>query len=219
MKFSNNRTEHTPGRRRLWFDSRFAVGLVLVIASTVGVVAVISATDSSIEVLAARSTLVPGAQVDSGDFVATSVRLDAASALYLAPGDIPEDGLVVTKTISRGELAPSSAVGAAAGVRQAAVVIGVSNQLAASIGPGTLVDIWAAGERSGSAETGEFAGPAVIVPGAVVVRVIEGDGIMMDAAAATVEVLVPRTRIARVLEALANGDALSLVPVSIPAGR
>ena len=91
-------------------------------------------------------------------------------------------------------------------------MIGVSNQLAASIEPGTLVDVWAARESV----DGDFAGPIVIVPAAVVVRVIEGDGIMVDAAAATVEVLVPRTRIARVLEALANADALSLVPVSLP---
>ena len=212
MTPSPSRTEPSGQRRRFWFDSRFAVGLVLVIASIGGVIAVVTATDSSIEVLAARSTLVSGAEVDSGDFVATSVRLDAASALYLAPGDVPDDGLIVTKTIARGELVPSSAVGASAGLRQAAVVIGVSNQLAASIEPGTLVDVWAARESV----DGDFAGPIVIVPAAVVVRVIEGDGIMVDAAAATVEVLVPRTRIARVLEALANADALSLVPVSLP---
>jgi hypothetical protein len=207
--------DHAPSRRRFWFDSRFAIGLVLVLASIGGVVAVIAATDSSIDVLAARSTLVPGAEVDGSDFVATSVRLDAASSLYLSPGDIPDDGLIVTKTIGKGELVPSSAVGASAGVRQAAVVVRVSNQLAASIEPGTLVDVWAARESV----DGEFAGPIVVVAAAVVVRVIEGDGIMMDAAAANVEVLVPRTRIARVLEALANGDSLSLVPVSLPAGE
>jgi hypothetical protein len=218
VKPSGSRNENAPRRRRFWFDSRFAVGLVLVVASIGGVVAVIGAADSSIDVLVARSTLVPGAEVDGTDFVATSVRLDAASTLYLAPGDIPDDGLIVTKTVAKGELVPASAVGASAGVRHAAVVIGVSNQLAASIESGTLVDVWAVGDVRDNTE-GQFAGPSVIVPAAVVVRLVEGDGIMMDATAANVEVLVPRTRIARVLEALANGDALSLVPVSIPAGE
>jgi hypothetical protein len=215
VRTSGTANDPAPRRRRLWFDSRFAIGLVLVLASIGGVVAVVTVSDSSIDVLAARSTLVPGAEVDSSDFVATSVRLDAASSLYLSPGDVPDDGLIVTKTIARGELVPSSAVGASAGVRQAAVVIAVSNQLAASIEPGTLVDVWAARESA----DGDFSGPLVVVPAAVVVRVIEGDGIMVNAAAANVEVLVPRARIARVLEALANGDSLSLVPVSLPVGE
>jgi hypothetical protein len=57
----------------------------------------------------------------------------------------------------------------------------------------------------------------VIVSGATVVRVIESDGLVASDDAASLELLVPRLRIARVLEAVANDDAMSIVPASIPA--
>lgn len=207
--------ERTGSRRRIWFDTRFVIGLVLVLGSVAGVVAVVAASDSSIQVYTARTALTPGDEVEAGDFVETSVRLDAAASLYLLPGDVTDAGLVITKPVAKGELVPASAVGSTAGIRQTAIVIAVSNQLAASVVPGSAVDLWAAHE----AEEGDFGGPVVLVPSAIVVRVIEGDGIVVGASAGSVEILVPRTRIARVLEATANGDSLSLVPVNLPAGR
>jgi hypothetical protein len=75
-----------------------------------------------------------------------------------------------------------------------------------------VVDVWAA--REGDSDT--FGPPSVLVPSATVVRVIEADGIIAGAAAVNVELLVPRARTARILEAIANTDALSLVPVSLP---
>jgi hypothetical protein len=56
----------------------------------------------------------------------------------------------------------------------------------------------------------------VLVSSATVVRVLEPDGLVAGRDGGSVEVLIERAKIARVLEAISNEDAISLVPVSLP---
>lgn len=198
--------------RRFWFDPRFAIGLLLIVASVAGVVGLVGAADTSVQVYAARETLSAGDSVSADDLVATGVRLDGAAELYLVPGDLPADGLVATRAVARGELVPASAVGSTSGTRNASVVISVNGELAASVGPGSSVDLWAARQTG----EGGFEPPVVIVGSASVVRLLEDDGLVVDRQSQSVELLVPRARIARVLEAIANDDAVSLVPTGLP---
>lgn len=201
------------GSRSWWFDPRFAIGLGLVAASVIGVLWLVSTADSSVQVLAARAALSPGDRIDAGDLVSQSVRLDGAEGKYLASDEVPDAGFVVTRPVSAGELVPASAVGSPAGVKVASIVVSVRGELARSIEAGTSVDIWSAHET----ENGAFGPPAVLVSSAAVVRIVESKGIIADQGGDSVEVLVPRTKTARVLEAIANDDAISLVPVSLPA--
>lgn len=196
---------------RFWVDPRFIVGLLLVAASVGGVYAIVSLGDTSVPAYTARSPLAQGDVIHLSDLVESPVRLDGAEGLYLLEGDVPDDGLVVVKPVAAGELVPASAVGSAASERYASVVVTLATQLPASVRPGSPVDLWSARE----ADEG-FGPPTVLVPSATVVRVVEGEGLVVDSSVATVELLVPKSRIARVLEAIANGDALSVVPVSIP---
>ena len=53
---------------------------------------------------------------------------------------------------------------------------------------------------------------------ALVVRLVETRTIVTGGGVTGIEVLVPRTRIAAVLAAVANDAALSIVPASIPLG-
>lgn len=205
-------TQNPAKRSRFWFDPRFAIGIALVIASVAGVFAIVQSSDTSQLVLAARAPLTTGDVIRAGDLVETSVRLDGATDTYLAESDVPEAGFVVTRPVAAGELVPASAVGSVEGLRQASVVISVNGQLPASVGPGATVDVWAAKEL----ESGVYGPPIVVVSAATVVRIVESDGLVVDDSSGTVEVLVPRLNIARVLEAIANDDALSLVPTSIP---
>jgi hypothetical protein len=202
-----------PARKRFWFDPRFAIGLLLVAASVAGVVAIVGSADSSVLVLAARSPLAPGDRVDGDDLVPTSVRLDGADRLYLLAGEVPADGLVVTKPVAEGELVAASAVGSVRGEQQTAIVLAVNGELAASVVAGSGVDVWSARQSA----SGEFEAPAVIVSAATVVRLVDREGFVVDDGSAAVEVLVPRTQIARVLEAVANDDTISVVPASLPA--
>ena len=204
------RKERTP--RSFWFDPRFAIGIALVVASVLGVLAIVNSVDDTVLVYAAKAPLNVGDHVEQDDLVEQSVRLGTVTDKYLTSVEFPDEGLIVTRTIARGELVPASAVGSDAGIRVAAIVVTVNSQLQQSVGAGSVVDLWSARET----ENGVFGPPSVLVSSATVVRVIEEDGIIAGANAVSVEILVPRARTARILEAIANQDALSLVPVNLP---
>jgi hypothetical protein len=210
MTPKNGQPERTP--RSFWFDPRFAIGIILVVASIAGVLVIVASADKTTTVYAARAVLSVGDRIGPDDLVQHSVRLGAITENYLSDGEVPADGLIVTRTVAQGELVPTSAVGMTAGERVASVVVTVNGQLPKSVVAGSVVDVWAA--REGTA--GVFGPPSVLVPSATVVQVVKADGIMAGAAAVSVELLVPRSRTARTLEALANSDALSLVPVGLP---
>ena len=209
MTSKTEQRERTP--RSFWFDPRFAIGIVLVVASVAGVLVVVSTADKTSTVYAARSVLSVGDRINQDDLVEQSVRLGTVTDRYLDADAMPSDGLIVTRTIAEGELVPTSAVGSEAGERVASVVITVNSQLPRTVDAGAVVDVWASREG----ESGLFGPPSVLIPSATVVRVIETDGIA-GSGAVSVELLVPRSRTARMLEALANSDALSLVPVNLP---
>ena len=204
-------TDRKARARRFWFDPRFAIGIVLIVGSVAGTAFVVGAADTSVTVYAAREALAPGDIVSPSDLVPTSVRVGDAENLYVVPGDVAEAGVVVTKPVGRGEIVPASAVGSLEGLSVTTVVIPVKGQLAASVRPGATVDVWAAKE----VESGSFGPPVVIVSSANVVRLVEESGLVVDDSSSAVEVLVPKADVARVLEATANSDALSIVPVSI----
>ncbi len=211
------RTTAGKGRspRRLRFDPRLAIGIGLVIVSVVGVYGVVQASDRSVFVYSTTGALSPGDRVYESDLDVTSVQLGDADDRYLRQGDIPRDGFLVTRTVLEGELLPASAVGSASSIRVASVVVTVSGQLSRSIEPGAVVDVWSSAES----EDRKFGPPAVLVGSATVVRVLESSGLIADKRGSGVELLVPRGKIARVLEATADGDVISLIPVSIPVRR
>ena len=207
------RNERSP--KTFWFDPRLAIGVGLVIASVVGVFAVVAAADRSVLVYSAASTLNPGDRVYVSDLEVSSVQLGNAGERYLGQEDVPSEGLLVTRSVLAGELVPASAVGSAASIRVASVVVRVGGELSHSIAPGTVIDVWSAA----ATQDRQFGPPSVLVGSATVVRVLESKGFISDGHGQVVELLVPRDRIARVLEAVAGGDAMSLVPVSVPVLR
>src|SRR5690554_1035026 len=198
--------------RTFWFDPRFVIGIVLVVASVGGVLLVVSAADKTTTVYAARAALSVGDHIDRADLTEHSVRLGTATDRYLTADKVPAEGLIVTRTIAVGELVPMAAVGNTAGKRLSSIVITVGSKLPAAVDAGSVVDVWASREG----DSGAFGPPSVLIPSATVVRVVETEGIIAGAGAVSVELLVPRSRTARMLEALANADALSLVPVNLP---
>ncbi len=199
-------------RKRFWFDPRFAIGVVLIVVSVAGTAFVVTAADSTVPILAARSALTPGQTVTSDDLIATKVGMEKASSLYLSSSDVPAEGLVVTRTVAAGELVPASAVGSVDSIDSTSLVITVKGQLAQSIAPGSTADVWAAPKTDEG-----YGSPVVIVPTATVVRLVKSVTLVVDDSSGSVEILVPKDTVARVLEAIADQDALSLVPATVPA--
>jgi hypothetical protein len=198
-------------------DVRLLIGLALVVGSVAGVLAIVSTGDRRTTVYAAASSLSPGDRIDQDDLVLRQVSLDSAEPLYLGPGDLPDDGVVIGAVVRSGELVPSAAVASVEGERSTSLVLELSGRVSAAVVPGATVDVWAAPQASGEVGShGTFGPPIVLTADAVVVRVVDDEGIVAASEGDAVEVLVPRSRIARLLQAIANGDALAVVPAGIP---
>ncbi len=219
-------------RRRNAPDLRLVLGVLLVLGSVAGVYGIVAAADRRVTVYAAASALAPGERIDAGDLVQRSVALDGSERLYLAAGDIPRGGLVVTQPVAKGQLLPTSAVGSTAGVRTTSLVLQLATRVSGAVVPGASIDIWAAPDpdagrtvASSDASSDGAAGgvaanagaPSVLVSGATVVKVLDDSGgFSVASSGSSVEVLVPRARVARLLEAIAQKAALAVVPAGIP---
>lgn len=210
-------------RRRFALDIRFVIGLLLVAASVVAVTMLVGAADARVSVYAASDALAPGDRVDSGDLVERSVALDGAEELYLRAGELPDDGFVVTQPVAAGQLVPVSATGSVGGMRSTSIVLRLAGPVSTVVGAGSLVDVWGVTlAEAGELDPSGVGTPVVLASQATVVRVLEDDtaiaGAGAGAGASTVEVLVPRTRVARLLQAIARGDALAIVASGLPLG-
>ena len=204
-------------RRAIALDVRLIIGVVLVVGSIAGVFAVVSAADRRVTVYAAASSLSTGDRIDETDLLVRQVSLDAADDLYLGPGDLPDDGLIAAAVIRSGELVPLSAVGSAAGEESTSLVLQLNVRVGSAVVPGAIVDVWSAAAATGEvAALGGFGPPIVLATDAIVVRIVDEEGIIAGSDGDSVEVLVPRVRIARLLQAIANQDALAIVPAGIP---
>jgi len=204
----------TPRRRRFALDARLLIGVLLVAASVVAVTLLVGAADTRVAVYATVESLAPGDRVDADDLVERSVALDGADDLYLRVGSIPDEGLVVAQPVGAGHLVPLSAAGSTDGVRATSLVLQLAGVVSSVVQPGSLVDVW--GVATGTGE--EVGAPVVLVSQATVVQVIAEESLIAgsSAAASAVEVLVPRTRVARLLQAIARDDALAVVPSGLP---
>ncbi len=201
------RTERAE-RGALRLDPRLLIGIVLVALSTVGVWALVSGLDDGTDVYAVRDTVTPGTRLQATDLTLESARLGVDEALYLAPGDLPDQGLVVTRTIGAGELVPDSAVDAVDRAGLATVVVPSRGALPSELDVGSTVDVWAATEL----EQGGFEPPAVLVADAQIAGLHEPEGMVASSSVVSVELLIPREKVAALLQALASGDAIDLVP-------
>ena len=201
------RTERAE-RGALRLDPRLLIGIVLVALSTVGVWALVSGLDDSTDVYAVRDTVTPGTRLQVSDLALQSARLGANATMYLSPGDLPEQGIVVTRTIGAGEFVPDSAVDAVDRAGLATVVVPSRGALPSELGVGSTVDVWAATEL----EQGGFEPPAVLVPDAQIAGIQEPEGMVASSSGVAVQLLIPREKAAALLQALAAGDAIDLVP-------
>jgi hypothetical protein len=205
--------------RRAALDPRLLIGVGLVVASVAGVVSIVGAADRRVTVYAAADTLAPGDTVGPDDLLARQVALDDARSLYLSDQDVEAASLVATAVVRRGELIPRSAVGTQQGADSTSIVLELSGGVSASVVAGALVDVWSStriGADANLGTSGGFGPPIVLSADAIVVRVVEDDGIVSAGDGRSVEVLVDRTRIARLLEAIANGDAVAVVSAGVP---
>lgn len=196
--------------RRTWMDPRLVIGVALVLVSLAGVWLVVQQSARTETAWAATRTLLPGDTVAAGDVQQIEVRLPQSQDRYLDASADPV-GMVVASTVGEGEVLTLRALGSAASVDRSAVVIDVEGALPRSVRTGSLVDVWTAAPNDDG-----YDAPAVLIDDAIVVGVVEDDGILASAAQ-QLELLVPTDETSRLLEAMSNEHVLSVVPLAQPA--
>jgi hypothetical protein len=115
-------------------------------------------------------------------------------------------------------------VGSAVGQILTSVVVSVPSALAASVVPGSRVDLWSAAPAVASEDgtstggAGSYAAPTVLVSSAIVVRLVDQKNLVASNGS-SIELLLPKADTATVLDAIANGAVLSVLPVDLPLGQ
>jgi hypothetical protein len=198
-----------PRPRPAWREPRFLLGVVLVVASVAGVAGLVAASDRTALVYAARHALAAGDEVSASDLVGVRVRLGKTASAYLSSA--PQPDTVVTRTVAAGELVPVGALGSASARHGTSVVVGVDGELPAAVTVGTPVDVWSAAATAQGSDGPRFKAPRVLVADATVVRVVRDSGLGSSGGVA-VEVRVPKAATAQLLDSLANGDDISILP-------
>ena len=190
-------------------DIRLVIGFVLVVASVVGVYGLVAATDRTTAVYAASRPLVAGHLVQERDLEVVHVRLAGSSAMYVDEGDL-RNGAVLLRSVAAGELIPIAAIGSAKDITSTTLVLTLASQLPADSKQGSIMDMWTAPQLGQNS----YGPPTVLVPQAHIARIVESTGIGSASQGVDVEVIIPRSKVALVLQAQANGDVISLVPTT-----
>ncbi|GAA3767956.1 hypothetical protein GCM10022240_20490 [Microbacterium kribbense] len=193
-------------RRGFWTDTRFFLGLLLIVASIAGVWAVVALARQTSPVYAAAHTLVPGQALTAADLVVVDVALGRTADAYLAPGGTLA-GLAATRTIATGELVPAAATGPLAQASTTTVVVHSAVEVPSSVRAGSIVELWSAAQT----ERGVYAVPSILIPTATVVSVTRDDS-MIGGGATALELVIERADVADTLAAIAAQAALSIVP-------
>ena len=196
--------------RRL--DPRLLIGVALVLVSVLGVVSLITALDHRSAAYVTTVSVVPGQTIDAALLTERAVFLDGDEERYLLVGQLPTEGLVATRAIGPGELLPVAALGAVAGTSLTAVVVSPTAALSGGVQPAATVELWMTEPVNDGVLV---APPRVLVADAIVVSLTRDDGIGSFGSAPTVELLVPRARLALILQAQADGAVLSVVPTGV----
>lgn len=194
--------------RPAWADVRLILGLALIASSIAGVWLVVSASRHTEPMFAAARTLVPGDPITAADVRAVEVGLGPVAGSYLGESDL-DDGLVATRTVAEGELIARAAVGDSAAVRTTNVVVRSAVDVPASVGAGSIVEVWSAPPL----EPGRYDVPRILLADATVVSVEHDDG-SLGGGGAVLEIVIARSDVAAALAAVADGAALSVVPAA-----
>lgn len=218
--FVNDLPEPRAARLRppSWRDSRLLVGVVLVLASVALGARVLASLDDSVPVLAAARTLPTGTVLTATDLRVVRVRLGDTAPAYLGAGTPPSAGSVVLRAVAAGELVPVAAIGPPQALTVRPVAVPVAAPLPEGLRVGAAVDVWSSARDTAAAASGAYEPPVRLAQGAEIAAVTTESGQLGVGRNASVQVLLPEKELTLVLDALANGARVALVPGPAAAG-
>jgi Flp pilus assembly protein CpaB len=148
--------EATRTTRRGWRDPRIVVGVAIMAVSLLLGAWLLARADDTVTALAVRRDLPAGARIGAGDLEVVHVRLDADLATrYVASRDELPRQPVLSRPVDGGELLARGAL--AAGPSDPGVEVPLSvatDDLPATVRPGSVVDVWVVPDTSHGAPSG-----------------------------------------------------------------
>jgi hypothetical protein len=204
-----------------WRDGRLIIGVLIIVSSVVLGARVVAAAGRTEPVFAAVANLPSGHQLNESDLRVVPVHLGAGAAGYLSARQPLPAGTVLTRPVGAGELVPSAALGPVAALMRRPVAIPVPAPLPSGLVPGASVDLWSSAKVTGTGTTG-YAPPVRIAQGAEVFAVAAAGVSLGSSGGSSVQVLLDEGELRSVLDALANGAKIALVPMPglpAPAGQ
>lgn len=199
--------------RPSWRDPRLAVGVLIVLASTVLGARIVAAADDTVPTFAARVDLKPGDRIEAGSLLRVDVQLGDGAGAYLDGAlGAPADGFAL-REIRAGELVPRSAVGGAEEINVQPVTVEADALSASALVVGSVVDVYVS-RRDVSATQDRYADP-VLMLGRVSVSWLPSTPDRFGGAGSTsaVQVLVPSDSVPELLAAIDSESRVALVPV------
>lgn len=207
-------------RRPSWRDSRLLIGVLIVLVCVVVGTRVMALADRTVPVWAATGTLPSGHVLVDSDVKVVRVHLGPGAADYLSAGHVLQPGLILGRPVGAGELLPMAALGAPGSMTRRPVTVPVPAPMPAGLQPGSAVDLWSSAKETGDATSGGYRPPIRIATGAEVYAVSRAGAGLAAATGDSVQVLLEEGELRAVLDALANGAKVAVVPApgGIPVG-
>ncbi|QOR69702.1 hypothetical protein IM660_13625 [Ruania alkalisoli] len=206
-------TTTTGLRRPSWRDPRLGLGVLLVAGSVALGSWIVGEANRTVEVYAAPEVLTPGEPLEVEDLAVIQVGLAGAQDLYLLPGQLPEEELVITRTVHAGEMVPMSAVGPAAGVDVRTVAVPITAALAETIAPGSQVDLWVTMPDDASAGAAAEGEPELLVEAVEVAAIAEDTSLFAGPGTMQAHLLVDVADLPGVLAATSADAPIAVVPL------
>lgn len=199
-------------QRPSWRDTRLLVGVLIVLASVALGARVVAVADGTVPVYAATTTLVTGRSLDASDVTTVRVHLGSGTAAYLSARSPVPAGATVLRTLGAGELVPLSALGTSATVQVRPVTVPLEGAVPVGLRVGTRVDVWSSAKDSADGATA-YQAPQRLVEAAEVSAVTGDGGRLSVSRGSSVQVLLRSSELPTVLDGLANGARMVLLPV------
>ena len=147
----------SPPARRLaaprWLDTRFVLGVLLVLTSVIVGARLLASSDRSQTVWVAARDLAPGTELAEGDLKIARIRLYGDPKRYLSGRGGPPYGYLLRRGVGADELLPFQALGRPGEdvlFRYVTVPVG-RGHLPPNLRPGTQVDVYVSPERRAGA--------------------------------------------------------------------
>jgi hypothetical protein len=185
--------------------------VLIVLLSVVVGTRVMALADRTVPVYAATGALPSGHVLSGGDVRVVRVHLGSGSAAYLSAGRSLPAGLVLARPVGAGELVPVAALGAPGTMTRRPVSIPLPSPPPVGLQPGAPVDLWSSAKETEEGAAG-YRPPVRIATGAEVFAISRSGSGLGVATGDSVQVLLEESELRSVLDALANGAKLAVVP-------